>query len=91
MIKGAQKRLIVVKTTESPFFDEAYFVLRHEPRRDRKTESDMLNEANRILRDSTLHPSAKKRGRRLLASPSFWIGFLCGGAAFALPLLCLLL
>ena len=46
MIKGAQKRMIVVKTGESRVFEEAYFVLRRESRADRL---DMLAEANRII------------------------------------------
>ena len=30
MIKGAQKQMIVVRTGNSPYFDEAYFVLRRD-------------------------------------------------------------
>ncbi len=48
MLKGAQKRMIVVKTSDSKLFEEAYFVLRHESRNE---ESDMVAEANRIIEE----------------------------------------
>lgn len=46
MIKGAQKKMIVIKTAESPIFEEAYFVMRSGQSRD---ERDMIDEANRII------------------------------------------
>ena len=46
MIKGAQKRMIVVKTTDSTLFEEAYFVVRHDAASERM---DMLAEADRII------------------------------------------
>ena len=48
MLKGAQKRMIVVKNSDSKLFEEAYFVLRHESRNE---ESDMVAEANRIIEE----------------------------------------
>lgn len=48
MLKGAQKRMIVVKTSDSKLFEEAYFVLRHESRGE---ETDMVAEANRIIEE----------------------------------------
>ena len=49
MIKGAQKRMIVVKTTESKIFEEAYFVLRREA--EGVSQGDMVGEANRIIEE----------------------------------------
>ena len=87
MIKGAQKQMIVVRTGDSRFFDEAYFVLRREISPTRHTEHEMLAEAGRILRERTEAPikAHKKKGRFLL---SFLLGFLIGGASTAL--VCLL-
>lgn len=90
MIKGAQKRLIVVKTTGSPFFDEAYFVLRNEATGSGKVKRDMLSEANRILRDSTLSPTPERRRRRA-GLRFFLLGFFGGAAASAFILLFFLL
>lgn len=48
MIKGCQRRIIMVKDTGSRYFDCAYFVLRHDlPQNSR--ESDMLAEAHRMI------------------------------------------
>lgn len=47
MIKGAQKRMIVVRTADSTIFEEAYFVMRGGEKRE---ERDMIDEANRIIK-----------------------------------------
>ena len=52
MLRGAEKRMIVVRTRDSRMFEEAYFVVRPEADRDGREESDMLWEANRILEAS---------------------------------------
>ena len=49
MLRGAEKRMIVVRTRDSRMFEEAYFVVRPEADRGVKDETDMLWEANRIL------------------------------------------
>lgn len=88
MIKGAQKQMIVLRTGDSRYFDEAYFVLRREVQA-RPCKRDMLREANRILEESTLKEEKKPPAgmRRLLLL--FLLG-LALGAGSAL-LLCLLL
>ena len=52
MLRGAEKRMIVVRTRDSRMFEEAYFVVRPEADRDGRDEPDMLWEANRILESS---------------------------------------
>ncbi len=86
MMKGAQRQMIVVKTGDSRYFDEAYFVLRRElgargPRR------DMLCEANRILEES--EPEEHVRKRRLSRAWLLFLGGLVCGGGVAL-VLCLL-
>ena len=49
MIKGARKEMIVVRTGDSPYFNEAYFVLRDDTTKSRQKSRDILSEANRIL------------------------------------------
>lgn len=49
MIKGTQKQMIVVKTGESRYYDEAYFVLRRDIDISPRNREDFLREANRIL------------------------------------------
>lgn len=77
MIKGARKQMIVVRTTDSCYFDEAYFVLREDAQRQHKKSTDILGEANRILAeiapDNT--PTPKNQSRQWFF---FGIGGLCG-------------
>ena len=47
MIKGAQKRMIVMKTADSKIFEEAYFVLRKQS--ENMSHADIVDEANRII------------------------------------------
>ena len=87
MIKGAQKKMIVVKTADSAVFEEVYFVMRRESNAERL---DMLSEANRIIESSGGH---KKRGRNkrairvLLAISAFVCGGILGGVITALFLM----
>ena len=89
MIKGAQKQLIVVRTVNSPYFDEAYFVLRREVESKKHNKNDILTAANRILEENTLSANrAPKKSKRVLLW--FFSGLLCG-VLCALLLLGLLL
>ena len=48
MLKGCQRRIIMVKDTGSPYFDSAYFVIKSEiPSSCRN--SDMLAEAHKMI------------------------------------------
>lgn len=87
MIKGSQRQMIVVRTDDSRYFDEAYFVLRRNLKT--PTQNDMLKEANRILSERVSPP-------RLASRASLWrwlffgVGVLCGAlvtVAFCLMLL----
>ncbi|MBQ8431441.1 MAG: hypothetical protein IJX28_01010 [Clostridia bacterium] len=89
MIKGAQKQLIVLRTANSPYFDEAYFVLRHSTHPKKQNRTDILSEANRILEENALElpPTVKKSRRAWLW---FLGGFFCGGGGCFLLLTLLL-
>ncbi len=73
MLKGAQKRMIVVKTSDSKLFEEAYFVMRTEIS---STDADMVCEANRIIEGCK--GGKRDRGKRqhnaLLATVAAFIG-----------------
>lgn len=88
MIKGAQKQMIVLRTGNSRYFDEAYFVLRREVKPRRTCRDEMIKEANRILTESGMEDQKTKRS----AWRGVWMflsGSLCGGGVAAL--ICLLL
>ncbi len=86
MIKGAKKEMIVVRTGNSRYFDEAYFVLRHAPKENRQCH-DLLAEANRILCESTVLPKREAKHRRLFF---FLAGMLAGSLCTLGLCLCLL-
>ena len=52
MLKGYQKRLIMMPTRESPLFESAYFILRKDSRPKSPTKNEMLSEATRILEEN---------------------------------------
>lgn len=88
MIKGAQKQMIVLRTGDSRYFDEAYFVLRREVKPRRSSRDEMIREANRILAESGLDMQPKKR-KAWRGAWMFLSGILCGGGVAVL--ICLFL
>ena len=87
MVKGTHKQMVVVRTPDNIYYEEAYFVLR-EPRESAKdSEDSMMAEANRILDECQLMPQPVRRWR-LPRAALFWLGAMVGGAASAA--LCLL-
>jgi hypothetical protein len=97
MLRGAEKRMIVVRTKDSRLFEEAYFVVRPEAGSridgESDTRPDMLWEANRILENSLAGarreglPSprdSRSRGSSLRGLIWFGAGLLTGGGASCL-------
>ena len=89
MLKGAQKQMIVIRTGDSRYFDEAYFVLRREVKTPPHAEYDMLREANRILAESEPNPTTQKNRPTPRGILLFLLGILSGGVVASL--ICLLL
>lgn len=86
MIKGTHKQMVVVRTSDSRYYEEAYFVLRRGGLASPDSESTMVAEANRILDESQLMPQPHRRrlpSRRV----AFALGALSGGAVCALVVL----
>ena len=88
MLRGAQKKMIVMRTHNSRMFEEAYFVMRQNvDTPDPVTpvgESDILTEANRILEGSLAGYGRERHARersRLRLSRALWFvgGLLTGG------------
>lgn len=83
MIKGAQKKMIVVRTADSPIFEEAYFVMRNASN---CGERDMIDEANRIIDQSGVGKREKRHAasRSLIFSLCSFMGGSVVGAAITL-------
>ncbi len=65
MIKGCQKKIIHLKNTNSPYFEEAYFIMKDTADSGSKTV-DIVREAERIARNVSDSKNAKKEERSLL-------------------------
>lgn len=79
MIKGARKQMIVVRMGNSRYFDEAYFVLREEMKKNTHKNKDILSEANRIISEMIPDmPHTPPKNKRQ------WIFFAVGGFCGAL-------
>lgn len=64
--------MIVLRTGNSRYFDEAYFVLRKDIKTKHGNKNDMLREATRILEESELYPTSPRKRARM------WVGFFMG-------------
>ena len=75
-MRGYQKKVIFLKNTGSHLFDEAYFVVSREGEEAAVGQSNMVLEANRIIRESIGEETlGHRRGRGIL---NFLLPFLLG-------------
>lgn len=90
-MKGVQRRMIVVRTENSPYFEEAHFLLKCDREAPPPDEGDILREANRIVEESLFpyaHFRRKTKKASLLRQILFFAaGLLFGGGLIALILL----
>ncbi len=63
MLKGCQRKVIVIKNPGSELFEEAYFIVK--PLDKARKESDFLAEANRIIsvRSASCRSSSQETGK----------------------------
>ena len=91
MIKGCQKKMIVLRGDRSRYFTEAFFVLRDDCPSP-PSEADMVSEANRIVEECLRGGPARPTRRRLSHRASQVVCFLSGAlAAGALSLVTFLI
>ena len=89
MVKGCQKRMVVLKNIGSCFYEEAYFILKENAAEEQSCDSgDMIAEANRIIAENQLFPARQSLGAGRCAG-WFFGGILCGGGVMTLLLLLL--
>jgi hypothetical protein len=79
MLKGYQRKLIMIRTKESSIFESAFFILRQSSCQSGKN-GEMINEANKILNESNLLPKKKNLtvAKHILIAAG--IGFFLGAA-----------
>lgn len=80
MLKGVQRKLIMLQTRGSDLFETAYFVLKEDAQTRRPDRNEMLSEATRIVEENSL---ARRRGDGELRSTliTFVLGAFLGAFA----------
>lgn len=80
MLKGVQRKLIMLQTHGSDLFETAYFVLREDAAGHRPDRNEMLSEARRIVEENSL--ARGKRDSELRSTLAiFVLGALLGAFA----------
>ena len=77
MLKGYQRKLIMMPTKSSPLFETAYFILRRETEERAPSPNEMLCEATRILEENSLTVRRRTIKARHLAI-ALCLGFFLG-------------
>lgn len=75
-MRGYQKKVIYLKNVGSPFFEEAYFVLRAQDNNDEKGRISLIEEANRIVEENIKTQNLKKKRFWKSDVFAFFIGFI---------------
>lgn len=88
MIKGTHRHMVILKNTESPLFEEAYFILRDQAE-ENGNRSDIVAEANRIIAVNTIPTERKPKRAPHRSLISFLIGLVTGGCGTAVLFLLL--
>ncbi|MBQ8759682.1 MAG: hypothetical protein IJZ20_08320 [Clostridia bacterium] len=90
MIKGCNKRVIVMKETGNAMIEEAFFILKPEAGKAAVSESDIIKQANHILEKSiyderfshlSMNVAKKRDGSGKFGS--FWSGIVIGAIVTA--------
>ncbi|MBQ7365068.1 MAG: hypothetical protein IJW46_05680 [Clostridia bacterium] len=82
-LKGCQKKILQIKSTNSMLFEEAYFILK--PTTEEVPEDDIVKEAERLLKTEI----TQKKEKRILFS---WMDLLLflAGALLSVMIFCIL-
>lgn len=82
LVRGTQRKMVVVKTADSEIFDEAYFILRKDTPKSNAPEWTMLEEANRIINNSVISREKEARSKRAVSVKEFlfYVGGLVSGS-----------
>jgi pilus assembly protein TadC len=87
MVKGIQRRFVEMKLSGSKAFESAYFILRQSSEAEKRSESELIDEARRIV--GTLEPQKRKNAGKLIGRLLLSLLFVVIGAVvgFLLSLL----
>ena len=64
MIKGCRKNMIFVRCGEESCFESAYFIMRNGASDERRSEGDLLAEAEKIINESLVKSEKNGKNKR---------------------------
>ena len=76
MLKGFQKRIIVLKDTGSRVFEEAYFIIK--PEFEEKSDFNIIEEATKIINGAQVEIKKPKVSKKASLILPFAVGALLG-------------
>ncbi len=77
-MRGYQKKVIFLKDTGSHLFDSAYFIVSKKGEEAQIDQSDMVYEANRIIKESLNNTEKRIVGKERISRLNFFIPFFIG-------------
>ena len=77
-MRGYQKKVIFLKDTGSHLFEEAYFVVSRKGEEANIGQSDMIFEANRIIKESLQNKESRIKSDKNIRAKSFILPFFLG-------------
>lgn len=85
MIKGCQRRTVMIRGNAQSDFEFAYFIMKTESK-GRKSDSDIIDEAGRIIAENTLQDGSGRSDKRkgFADLVGFFAGMLSGGGLVGL-------
>ena len=84
MVKGIQRRIVEVKLNDSKTYESACFVLRQKSEIEKKSDTELIEEARRIA--GSLEPHRRKKVGRQIAKILLVLLLLFVGAAIGFSL-----
>lgn len=87
-VRGYQKKVIFLKDTGSHLFDEAYFVVSRKGEEANVEQSDMVFEANRIIKESLENKESRIISQKKKNKIGFIIPFISGVFSTLITIAC---
>ncbi len=79
MVKGCERRVVIYKSKDSRYFTEAHFILKDSVELDKENKRDIIDEANRIVRECSFDKNKNKNKKMLILRVVILIfGFVSG-------------
>ena len=76
MIRGVQRKMIVIRNIDGRLFDEAHFILKTSVKETESEKDELLREANRIISEHS-YPACRKK-RKKYSHKALILSFFCG-------------